>query len=278
MQMPADQFVQVNGLRTRYWSAGEMGRPLLLVHGAGASLDYWYRNIHALAAHHRVYALDWVGSGQSEKPSGTYSYDDLTEFIVQFMDAVSLSSVNLLGTSVGGILAIKLAARWPRRVEKLVLVGSAGLGKKLSLGMRLSTMPFVGEILNRPGRATAKFLIRQCAHNSDAFLTEDFIGLVARNIPLDVLQFQLRTFRTAANAWGMKSDCLKTIKDMLPTITAPTLVIWGQQDLVTPMSGAEVAIREIPNASFHLFSGCGHWPYLEYADEFNQVILSFLAP
>lgn len=227
MILPADQFVQVNGIRTRYCSVGDTGSPLLLVHGAGASLDYWYRNIDVLAKEHRVYALDWVGSGQSEKPPGTYSYDDLTEFIVQFLDAVGLSSVNLVGTSAGGILAIKLAACWPGRVEKLVLVGSAGLGQELSLGMRLSTIPFVGEVLNRPGPATAKFLIRQCAYHPDAFLNEDFIDLVTRNIPLEVLQFQLRTFRTAANVWGMKPDFLKEIRDMLPKITAPTRVIWG---------------------------------------------------
>ncbi len=79
--------------------------------------------------------------------------------------------------------------------------------------MRLSTIPFVGEALNRPGPATAKFLIRQCAYNPDAFLTEDFIGLETRNIPLEVLQFQLRTLRTAANIWGMKPDFLRLIRN-----------------------------------------------------------------
>ncbi|WP_088893971.1 alpha/beta fold hydrolase [Leptolyngbya ohadii] len=276
MQMPPDQYISVNGIRTRYWSVGEAGSPVLLIHGAGGSADYWYRNIFSLAQQHQVYALDWVGSGKSDKPEATYTYEDLTQFALAFMDAVGLSSANVVGTSAGGILAMKLASQFPDRIQKLVLSGSAGLGKALGLGMRLSTIPGIGEALNRPSRATAKFLIRQCAYRPETFLTDDFVDLVERNLPLQVLQFQLRTFRTAANFSGMKSDFLAQIRNSLPKIKASTLVLWGKQDQVTSVSGAEIAANEIPDAKLHLFDNCGHWAYLEHTEEFNQLVLEFL--
>jgi pimeloyl-ACP methyl ester carboxylesterase len=275
MHMPSDHYIDVNGIKTRYWSVGA-GAPMLLIHGAGGSADYWHRNIFALAEQHQVYALDWVGSGKSDKPEATYTYDDLTEFVAQFMDAVSLPRANIVATSGGGIIAIKLTSRSPERVQKLILSGSAGLGKALGFGMRLSAIPGIGEALNRPSRATAKFLIRQCVADPEAFLTDEFIDLVERNLPLDVLQFQLRTFRTSANFWGMKPEFLSSLRDSLLKIQAPTLVLWGKQDQITPVSGAEVAMNQIPDATLHLFEHCGHWAYLEYANEFNQLVLEFL--
>lgn len=276
MQMPADQYVTVDGVKTRYWAIGE-GTPILLIHGAGASADYWYKNASVLADQHRVYALDWVGSGRSDKPEKIYTYDDLTQFVVRFMDAVHLPIASIVGASGGGIIAIQLASTFPDRVQKLVLVGSAGLGKNVGLGMRISSIPGIGEAINQPGKATAKFLIRQCAFDAESFLTDDFIELVDRNLPLEVLQFQLRTFRTSANFWGMKAKFLKDIRDRLPRIQSPTLVLWGKQDQVTPVQYAEVAATEIPNAKLHLLDRCGHWSYLEHSDEFNRLVLEFLA-
>jgi pimeloyl-ACP methyl ester carboxylesterase len=277
MQTPVDQYVNVAGIKTRYWSVGATGTPILLIHGAGGSADYWHRNIFALSQQHQVYALDWVGSGKSDKPETTYTYDDLTQFVAQFMDAVALSSANIIGTSGGGIIAMKLAARMAERVQKLILVGSAGLGKALGFGMRVSAIPGIGEALNRPSRATAKFLIRQCAYNSEQFLSDEFVDLVDRNLPLEVLQFQLRTFRTSANFWGMKPEFLSDIRGDLPKIKAPTLILWGKQDQITPVSGSEVAVNEIPGATLHLFDNCGHWAYLEHTDEFNQLVFEFLS-
>lgn len=277
MQTPTDQYINVNGINTRYGSVGEAGTPILLIHGAGGSAEYWYKNIFALAEQHRVYAIDWVGSGKTDKPKTTYTYDDLTEFVVQFMDAIDLSKAHIVATSGGGIIAIKLASSLPERVQKLVLVGSAGLAKELGFGMRISSLPGIGEVLNRPSLATAKFLIKQCAYDSEQFLTDEFIDLVYRNLPLDVLQFQLRTFRTAGNFWGMKADFLDRVRADLPKIQAPTLVIWGKQDQITPVAGSETVISKVPTAKLHLFDECGHWAYLEHPATFNRLVLEFLS-
>ncbi|MBD1846835.1 alpha/beta hydrolase [Cyanobacteria bacterium FACHB-63] len=91
-----------------------------------------------------------------------------------------------------------------------------------------------------------------------------------------MLQFQLRTFRTSANFWGMKPEFLSNLRDSLPNIKAPTLVLWGKQDQVTPVSGSEVAMNNISGATLRIFDNCGHWVYLEHTDEFNQSVTEFL--
>ncbi|MDZ8068517.1 MAG: alpha/beta hydrolase [Nostoc sp. DedQUE08] len=276
MEMPIDNYINIEGINTRYWKVGEHGTPLILIHGAGASIDYWYKNIFILGQNHVVYALDWVGSGKTDKPEKTYNYDDLANFVIQFMDTIGVSNATVLGASAGGVIALKLALAFPKKVNKLVLIGSAGLGKAVGLGMRISSIPGIGEALNKPSLATTKFLIRQCAHYPENFLNDEFVNLVYQNLPLEVLKFQLRLFRTTANFWGMKPEFLKNICDFLTQIQAPTLIIWGKQDQVIPVSYAESTASKIPDSKLHLFNNCGHWPYLEYPDDFNHLVLEFL--
>jgi proline-specific peptidase len=272
-----DRYISFDGINTRYQKVGDRGEPIILIHGSGASSEYWYKNIFDLAKQHQVYSLDLVGSGKSDKPDRTYTYDDLMQFVVNFMDALGLSNISLVAASSGGAIALKLALAYPERLNKLVLATSAGLGKKVSLGMRIASIPFLGEILNCPSQQTVKLFIEQGAYNSKLFFTEEFIDLVDRNLSLEILKFQLRTFRTTANFWGMKSEFLQTIRDRLSEIKTPTLIIWGKQDRVIPVEYAQVAVNNIPNANLDLFDRCGHWSYLEYPDRFNRSILKFLA-
>lgn len=278
MQMPADQYLQVDGIRTRYWALGEQGTPVLFIHGQGGAIDYWYKNVFAIAQQHRVYALDWVGSGRSDKPQSTYTLDDLGQFIIHFMDAVRLPHAALIAGSVGGILALKIALQFPHKVDKLVLVGSGGLGQEVAFPARLTSLPGVGELLNHPSPRAAKFMIRQCVDDPTPYLNDsDFIDLVLQNMTSDILQFQTRTFRTMGNFFGIRSEIWQPICDRLSEIQSPTLIIWGKQDRVFPVSHAAVAAQGIPGAKLHLFDRCGHLPYLEYPDEFNRAVLRFLS-
>jgi 4,5:9,10-diseco-3-hydroxy-5,9,17-trioxoandrosta-1(10),2-diene-4-oate hydrolase len=234
--------------------------------------------VFTLAQHHQVYALDWVGSGKSDKPQRTYTIDDLVQFIVHFMDAVGLSHTSLIAGSVGGALALKIALTFPERVNKLVLIGIGGLGKEVAFPARLTSLPVVGELLNRPSSGAARFMMQQCVYDPTPYLnSSEFMDLVLRNMSSDILQFQTRTFRTMGNVFGIKSDFLRTIRDRLSEIQSPTLIIWGKQDRAFPVSHGEVAMKGIPNAKLQIFDQCGHLPYLEYADEFNHSVLEFLS-
>jgi pimeloyl-ACP methyl ester carboxylesterase len=278
IKMPADQYIQVDGINTRYWALGDRGSPVLFIHGQGGAIDYWYKNVFALTEHHQVYALDWVGSGKSDKPQTTYTIDDLSQFIVHFMDAVGLDRASLIAGSVGGAIALKIALAFPDRVDKLVLIGIGGLGKEVAFPARLTSLPGVGELLNHPSPGAAKFMMQQCVYEPEPYLNDgEFLDLVLRNMSSEILQFQTRTFRTMGNFWGIKSDFWKPIRDRLSEIQSPTLIVWGKQDRAFPVSHAEVAAKGIPDAKVQLFDRCGHLPYLEYAAEFNRSVLEFLS-
>ncbi len=278
IKMPTDQYIQVDGINTRYWALGEQGSPVLFIHGQGGAIDYWYKNIFPLAQHHRVYALDWVGSGKSDKPQKTYTVDDLSHFIVRFMEEVGLSHASLIAGSVGGLLALKIIQDFPDRVDKLVLIGSGGLGKEVGFPARLTSLPGIGELLGRPSRGAANFMMQQCVYDPAPYLKDsEFMELVLRNMSSDILQFQTRTLRTMGNFFGIKPEIWQPICDRLSKIQSPTLIIWGKQDRAFPVSHAEVAANGIPNAKLKVFDQCGHLPYLEYADEFNRAVLEFLS-
>ncbi|MBE9113696.1 alpha/beta fold hydrolase [Nodosilinea sp. LEGE 07298] len=275
--MPTDRYIQVDGINTRYWALGEEGSPVLLIHGQGGAIDYWYKNVFALAQHHQVYALDWVGSGMSDKPKTTYTVDDISQFIFQFMDALGLPQASLIAGSIGGAIALKMALAVPERIEKLVLIGAGGLGKEVALPARLTSLPVVGEVLNHPSPRAAKFMVQQCIYDPEPYLHDEaFMDLVLRNMASDVLQFQTRTFRTMGNVLGMKPNFWRSIHDRLAEIQSPTLLIWGKQDWAFPISHGELAAKVMPNAQLQVFDSCGHLPYLEHADVFNHVVLDFL--
>ncbi|MGG6240487.1 alpha/beta fold hydrolase [Nodosilinea sp. AN01ver1] len=278
LAMPEDKYIQVDGINTRYWALGEIGSPVVLIHGQGGAVDYWYKNVFVLAQHHQVYALDWVGSGKTDKPEKTYTVDDISQFILHFVEAMGLSKASLIAGSIGGAIALKIALAAPERIDKLVLIGAGGLGQEVALPARLTSLPLVGEVLNHPSPRAAKFMVQQCIYDPEPYLHDKaFMDLVLRNMSSDILQFQTRTFRTMGNVFGIKPDFWRSICDRLAEIQSPTLVIWGQQDRAFPVSHGERAAIAIPNAKLQVFDSCGHLPYLEHADAFNRLVIEFLA-
>ncbi len=162
-------------------------------------------------------------------------------------------------------------------MEKLVLANSAGLGKELSLAWRLATLPFVGELLTRPSRKGTALSLKQSVYDS-VVLTEE---LVESSYQLAVLpgaqKYLLSTLRGCANVRGQHTDNILSIVNSLATITAPTLIIWGQQDRILPVAHAHIAHERMPNAKLHILNRCGHLPQLERSEDFNSLVLEFLA-
>ena len=120
--------VSVNGVNTHYVEAGA-GRPLILIHGLGASMVAWDKNIGFLSRFCHVYALDLPGHGDSDKPRDI-AYDTFSgaHFMAAFMDTIGVSKADVVGNSAGGHIAARLALTYPQRVGRLVLVDSGGSG------------------------------------------------------------------------------------------------------------------------------------------------------
>ena len=138
------QNVEIDGLPIRYLAAGE-GSPLVLLHGAGDNSLDWRWVMPALAAGHRVYAPDLPGSPDSAKPAADYSPAFFERFVSAFLDALDVGRATLVGNSLGGLIALRLALSEPERAGALVLVNSAGLGQAIHPAFTSVNIPLLGE-------------------------------------------------------------------------------------------------------------------------------------
>ena len=172
------------GVRVRYVMQGE-GPAVLLVHGLGVSLAVWGENIAHLARGYTVYALDLPGHGRSDKPTGL-SYDAVNgaSFLVGFMDAAGISGATLIGNSAGGLVTAICAISHPQRVEGLVLVDAAGLGRQMAWFLRLASLPILGELLHAPNVRNTRNMIKSVFYEPRYVSQELVKELVAvRNTP-----------------------------------------------------------------------------------------------
>ena len=275
--MLKDQYIKVGGTNTRFWALGERGKTVILLHGLGDSLETWAHNIRAFAECHRVYAIDLVGYGRSDKPQATYSGEYVVRFVNGFMEAKDIHRCTLIGNSMGGGVSLRFVTRFPHKVDKLVLEDSVGFGKEISIFVRLATLPFVGKLPIRPGRKTVALFLNRCAYDPTR-IPDELVERVYQMVSLpDAKNAILSTLRASCDFGGIRRDILRPFLDNLSSITVPTLIVWGRQDRVLPLSHARVAKRKMPNARLHIFESCGHAPHLERPEEYNRVVLEFLS-
>jgi 4,5:9,10-diseco-3-hydroxy-5,9,17-trioxoandrosta-1(10),2-diene-4-oate hydrolase len=277
IQPPQDRYIKVGNINTRFWAAGDKGTAVVLVHGLGGSIENWVHNIDALAQHHRVYAMDLVGFGRTEKTPLTHDLNVLGKFIDDFMKTQSVEKASLVGNSLGGGLVLRFAIDYPGKVEKLVLVDNAGMGRGVILDFKVASLPLIGELLTRPSRKGTARIWKKVVYDSSLVterLVEEGYGLLTLPGAQKAL---LATVRAGINLRGQRADLIGLLISKLGTITAPTLIFWGQQDRIMPLAHAHIAMKKIPNARLHIFDRCGHMPQLEHPEEFNKLVLDFLA-
>jgi pimeloyl-ACP methyl ester carboxylesterase len=272
-----DRTIDVKGIRTRYGLAGEGGLPVVLIHGLGASAEIWSANIGALGSRHRVYVPDLPGFGRTEKPAWMdFSPGAYSRFVLDFMTALGIGRAALVGHSLGGGVALRAILDDPGRVERLILVSSAGLGREVSLPLRIASLPFFDRVFFRPPLPVFTRFLHRLVFDP-AVITGEFARLYYE------MFFQpgsVRTFagilRAIATLRGARPGILEPIREGLGTITTPTLILWGRHDRILPVSQALDAAGRIPGARLHIFERCGHMPNVEYPGEFNRIVLEFL--
>jgi pimeloyl-ACP methyl ester carboxylesterase len=272
-----DRFVDVKGIKVRYWQLGQSGPPVVLVHGIGASVEYWVRNITALAAHYRVYALDIVGFGRSDKPKGyNYEVTNVARFMADFLDAMGLDSVHWVANSMGGLVVLVTTAQYPERTRSLTLVDAAGFGGRVTWVFRLMSLPIVGEIMSRLGRRGFEYVIRHLFTDPEAVpaVWVDALVDIAKQ-PGQQTAF-LAILRSGITVFGVKRSILAAVPPILTSIRCPVLVVWGRLDRILPFEHGLNAIERVPGAQLHVWNDAGHLPMLEKAPSFNRVVLNFL--
>jgi pimeloyl-ACP methyl ester carboxylesterase len=274
---PIDQFTDILGYKTRFWALGNQGSNVLLIHGISCSVLEWEYVIETLSKSHRVYALDLIGHGLTDKPDElSYSIEDFTKHVIAFMDKMGLTTANLIGNSLGGRIAMECAAIAPERVSGLVLSAPAAVEKKTLFDFRLASIPFLGEIATAPNRiGTSK--IWNSAFVDPRFVTK---ALVAEKVALAKLpgagKAFLKGLRNMVELGGFKAKVLADTQAKARRITAPTLVVWGQQDRFLPILHLATLLKWMPLAKSVVIDHCGHVPMIEHADEFAKIAMAFV--
>ncbi len=274
-----DRRVCVDGMKLQYLEAGS-GPPLLLLHGHEQSATSWRWVLPVLARTHRVLALSLPGHGDSAPAVGGYAPGaDLAPLVAAFLDTVGVGSLHVVGNSVGGAVALRLTLADLARVQTLTLVDSAGLGRTVNPLLALATLPIIGElaimISRMPGGAvqrtsmSAAMLFAQPLRVPKEFFTEQHA--------LGRRPGQLEASTAMARALFDATGQREVLLDQLPTLTMPTLVIWGGCDYLLPASQAQAAVDRLPHGRLALFAECGHLPHVECPDRFATVLSEWLA-
>ena len=230
--------------------------------------------MEALAAHHALYALDLPGHGDSDKLTIDYDIAPGIKVFRRFLERIGEPRVALIGNSSGGLIALRFALEYPDQVTHLVLVDSVGLGKEVSWALRLAAVPPVGEVLLHRALVSVKGLGRRL------FKVPQRIdpGLLralhrARTIQL-ASGVMLAMARSGMGVMGVKKHTY--LLPRLGELKAPLLVVWGEDDKVMPVKHAWEVARRYPHTPVKVFPDTSHWPHMERADEFNELVLRFL--
>jgi pimeloyl-ACP methyl ester carboxylesterase len=282
--LPASQdlWFEVNRLRIHCLKAGNRGRPVLLLHGggfdaAGLSLR---KTIPALAEQHRVFAPDWPGFGKSDAMPSTWRVEECTEFVGRLLDALGLKRASLVGVSMGGAFVLGFTLRQPNRVERLVLVDSAGLGNEIPGGF-LSycrvQLPLLDELswaLLAGSRTLARRNLRAALVNRSQVLSDELLDeiiFLARRAGAGTAFRQLQ--RSEYQWCGMRTKYLERLSE----VEVPTLLVHGVEDRIVPVIWAERAHRLMKNSEIEVIPECGHLPPIEQPDLFNRIVRGFLS-
>jgi len=261
--------------RMRYLRAGT-GPPMLLVHGLLGYSFSWRFAISALAQHSTVYAIDMLGTGFSDRPSGLdCSLKASAERLLCFMEKTGLASCDLLGTSHGGAVAMMVAALAPERIRRLILVDPVNPWS--AHGKRLTAF------LSSPLIAPLFVNLAPRVRILDEFYLRRMFGDPHR-IPPDSLEGYRQPMRfpgsyeyaiAVARTWNRDLQELESVWPRIAQI--PTLLIWGSLDTaVDPASAAHLRQR-FKDCRLVVFEGAGHLPYEEVPEEFNRAVAEFLS-
>ncbi|MQY05009.1 alpha/beta fold hydrolase [Actinomadura macrotermitis] len=272
-------FQDIHGYRRAYRVLGD-GPPLLLVHGIGDSSLTWDRVLAGLAERHTVIAPDLLGHGDSARPRADYAIGAYACGMRDLLTVLGVDRVSVAGHSLGGGIAMQFAYQFPERVERLALVGSAGLGRAVhpafrlaagpgaSLGMRLLTTP--------PTRAAVRAATPVLRALGGAGLGHDLdyvLGRYRNFADPSARRAFLRTIRAGVDLRGQAITMLDRgylARDL------PTLIVWGRRDGIIPVRHAYVAHTVMPRSRLEVFEDAGHFPHRDEPERFVEVMDDFL--
>lgn len=264
-QTPAPKQVEIFGQKIHYVETGA-GPNVILLHGLADDWSVWEQTIPALQSKHRVWAIDQIGFGQSDKPFINYRVSVFVEFLHAFITKQGIAKATLVGNSLGGWVAAAYAHAHPDRVEKLVLVCAAGYWPTGIRELRREELMQISVSSPSAYRKTMKWMFHDDSLVTDEAVAQAYASQLKRNDGYTINQFIESVLR--------REDRLDAL---LPAIKTPTLILWARKDEVTPLAIGHAFAKALPNAQTTIIERCGHMPQLECAGKTNEALLKFLS-
>lgn len=267
-------FARVEGCRL-HWVDCEgikpCGPPLVLLHGLSDSYSSWMHLVPPLARDRRVLVPDLPGHGLSARPDASYELQWYAHLMARWLESRGLESVDVVGHSFGGGVALMMLPECRQRIRRLILVSSGGLGREISFLLRLASIPYLVELFGQPfmGPATRLGLMA----TGGAFSQKDGAKRSAMNARSGSARAFARTVRDIIDWRGQRRSFLERPSDLaLP----PIAVFWGDRDAVIPVSHARALAQSMDGVRLTVFDGCGHYPHHEQPEAFVRAVGSFL--
>ena len=259
-----------------YNEAGQ-GETVILIHGGGPGASGWSNyssNFEAIAdAGYRVILIDCPGFGKSGPVVTAAPRRVLNSWGIKgFMDALGIQKAHLIGNSMGGATAMTCAVHHPDRVDKLVLMGSAGLGQSMFVPSPLEGIKLMLNIFREPSYEALKEMINVFIFDKSKITEELVRGRFEAMMHNDAEHLKNFVKSQALNPQGP----LDSMAHEIGKIKAQTLCIWGRDDRFVPLDNSLKLLWGISDVRLHVFARCGHWAQWEHADAFNRLTIDFL--
>lgn len=247
--------IKINGLNFHYTVQGN-GSPIVLMHGWGCNSTTLASIEKVAVESHTVYNVDFPGFGESQEPNEVWGVEKYTQLIEEFVKIEKIENPILLGHSFGGRVGILYSSR--NQVKKLILVDAAGVKPRRSL----------------------KYYFKVYTYKLGKRLMPLIYGKKGAQKRIEEMRAK-RGSSDYNNASPMMRAILSKVvnedlKHCMPKITAPTLLIWGENDTATPLRDAQIMEKLIPDAGLVSFPGCGHYSFLDNPIQFAAVLRSFI--
>lgn len=242
--------INIDGINVNCEIKGE-GYPTLILHGWGGCINSMYPVKEFFSKKSKTITIDFPGFGESDFPDSGWSVIDYTEMVKKLLDKLEVKKCNIIAHSFGGRVTIRLAEKYSQYVNKIILVDSGGLIPKRTMKYYFKVYTYKISKKFMPKKLQEKF--KKHAGSEEYKVLNDVMKKVFVKVVNDDLK-----------------PCLKNIK-------SPTLIIWGENDLDTPLYMAEIMEKEIPDAGLVVLNDAGHFSYLDKSVDFNKIADNFLS-
>ena len=268
--------IEIDGTSVNYVDIGEQGghRPMVFVHGLSGQWQNWLENIPRFAQERRVVAMDLPGHGMSEMPREKISIELYGNFVTDLCRRLDLAPAVLVGNSMGGFVAAEVAIRAPEIVERLMLLSSAGVSQMDIARRPVMLAGKVAGFLATANLAQKRYIARR------PVLRHWVMALIVRHPSRIKADAMFEGLMKGADKPGFE-DALRAnleydMRDRIPQIGAPTVVIWGEKDMIIPVKDADAFVSMIDGARKIVIKDTGHVPMFERPPTFNKLLEEFL--